>query len=195
MESRVTDGYVVLPTGNRTGSVKVYDIVTGKIITRDQFKKCPMPDSVIQHLNKQALAEGRKIDTAHMHVFDELLNSCRLSPSHAPTYFTPTLMQDDRPQFATPPNLPRYPCTGQVSSGMGASVRRGNATLPLLIPFYEKDVRTPHPLYLLRGSIPGHLASRTVVLPLGHLSAVGNLYGFPPRPTPHVLFEKGDKEG
>jgi hypothetical protein len=109
MESRVTDGYVVLPTGNRTGSVKVYDIVTGKIITRDQFKKCPMPDSVIQHLNKQALAEGRNIDTAHMHVFDELLNSCKLSPSHAPTYFTPTLMQDDRPQFATPPNLPRYP--------------------------------------------------------------------------------------
>jgi hypothetical protein len=29
-------------------------------------------------------------------------------------------------------------CTGQVSSGMGASVRRGNATLPLLIPFFRK---------------------------------------------------------
>ena len=38
MESRVTNGYVVLPTGNRTGSVKVYNIATQKIITRDQFK-------------------------------------------------------------------------------------------------------------------------------------------------------------
>jgi hypothetical protein len=69
IESRATDGYKVLPTGNCTGSVKVYNIATGKIITRDQFKICPMPHSVIQYLNGQALAEGRKINSAHMHVF------------------------------------------------------------------------------------------------------------------------------
>jgi hypothetical protein len=57
MESRMTDGYVVLPTGNRTGSVKVYNIAT-QIITRDHFKICPMPESVIKCLNSQAVAEG-----------------------------------------------------------------------------------------------------------------------------------------
>jgi hypothetical protein len=68
--------------------------------------------------------------------------------------------------------IPQYPqgCTDQVSTGMGASVRRGNATLPLLIPFTEKGVRTSHPLYLFRGPNPGHLASGTVVLPLDQLS-------------------------
>lgn len=94
MESRVTDGYVVLPTGNRTGSVKIYNILTQRIITRDQFKILPMPESVIQFLNNQALSEGRKLNTAHMHVFDELLNSRKLSNSNMPSFFTPLPMQD-----------------------------------------------------------------------------------------------------
>jgi hypothetical protein len=93
-ESRVTDGNVVLPTDNRTGSVKVYNIATQKIITRDQFKICPMPDSVIACLNSQALAEGRKLTSPHMHVFDKPLISRKLSASNSPTYFTPLLMQD-----------------------------------------------------------------------------------------------------
>jgi hypothetical protein len=95
MESRVTDGYVVLPTGNRTGYIKVYNIATKKIVTRDQFKICPMPDSVIRCLNDQAVAEGHKIQSNHMHVFDELLNSRQLSASNSPTYFTPLPMQDE----------------------------------------------------------------------------------------------------
>ena len=101
MESRITDGYVCLPTGNRTGSVKVYNIATQKIITRDQFKICPMPDSVIQCLNNQAIAEGRILNTAHMHVFDELLNSRKLSAANIPTYFTPLPIQD---AIDNPPN-------------------------------------------------------------------------------------------
>jgi hypothetical protein len=77
MESRVTDGYVVLPTGNRT----VYNITTQKIITRDQFIDC---------LNKQALAEGRRVKSNYMHVFDELLDSRKLSKSDSPTYLYTT---------------------------------------------------------------------------------------------------------
>jgi Reverse transcriptase (RNA-dependent DNA polymerase) len=117
MESRVTDGYVVLPTGNRTGSVKVYNIATQRIITRDQFKVCPMPESVIQCLNNQALAEGRKINTAHMHVFDELLNSRKLSPSNIPTYFTPLPLQDAKSAPDPPLNplfQPAVPVPGSV---------------------------------------------------------------------------------
>ena len=94
MESRVTDGYVVLPTGNRTGSVKVYNIATQKIIVRDQFQIAPMPESVIRCLNDQALGEGRKLNNTYMHVFDELLNSRKISDPNSPTYFTPPVMQD-----------------------------------------------------------------------------------------------------
>lgn len=94
MEARVTDGYVVLPTGNRAGSVKIYIILTQKIITRDQFKILPMPESVVQFLNNQAVAEGRKLNTSHMHVFDEVLNSRNLSNSNMPSFFTRLPMQD-----------------------------------------------------------------------------------------------------
>jgi hypothetical protein len=68
MESRVTDGYVVLPTGDRTGSVKVCNIATQKIITRDQFTNCPMPDaSTVRHLQRVASSRPR--------IFMSLMNS------------------------------------------------------------------------------------------------------------------------
>jgi hypothetical protein len=108
MESRVTDGYVVLPTGNRTGSVKVYNIATQRIITRDQFKICPMPASVIRCLNGQALAEGRKLNTSYMHVFDELLNSRKLSAPNDPTHFKPPPLKDFVPAI-DPIGIPNNP--------------------------------------------------------------------------------------
>ena len=143
MESRVTDGYVVLPTGNRTGSVKVYNISTQKIITRDQFKICPMPDSVIKTLNNQAVAEGRKINSAYMHVFDELLNSRKLSASNSPTYFTPLPLQEKDPidqnhnplypLIQEPPEIIRHdrPGGGDTNnSGGGPAVQNDFHTLP-----------------------------------------------------------------
>ena len=53
----------MLPTGNRTGSVKMMSIRTGKLVTRDQFKLLPMPSTVITRLNEMAASEGRKIGT------------------------------------------------------------------------------------------------------------------------------------
>jgi hypothetical protein len=140
MESRVTDGNVVLPTGNRTDSVKVYNIATQKIITRDQFKICPMPDSVIDCLNKQALAEGRRVKSNHMHVFDELLNCRKLSTS--PTYFTPLPMQDRAdaatiyPHYQPPPLQPEdairrdRPSGDTNDSGGGPAVPNDFSALP-----------------------------------------------------------------
>ena len=61
MESRTEDCIVMLPTGNRTGSVKMMSISTGKLITRDQFKILPMPSYIITRLNEMAMAEGRKV--------------------------------------------------------------------------------------------------------------------------------------
>ena len=51
----------MLPTGNRTGSVKMMSIRTGKLVTRDQFKLLPMPSTVIDRLNERAAREGKKI--------------------------------------------------------------------------------------------------------------------------------------
>ena len=51
----------MLPTGYRTGSIKMMSIRTGRLVTRDQLKILPMPSTVIAKLNEMAEAEGRKI--------------------------------------------------------------------------------------------------------------------------------------
>ena len=61
MASRTEDCVVMLPTGNRTGSVKMLSLATGKIVTRDNFKVLPMPLSVITQLNNMAIKEGKSI--------------------------------------------------------------------------------------------------------------------------------------
>ena len=59
MAARTEDCVVVVPTGNRTGTVKMLSIATGRIVSRDQFKILPMPDSAIAILNELARREGR----------------------------------------------------------------------------------------------------------------------------------------
>ena len=61
MAARTEDCIAMLPTGNRTGSVKMLSIATGKMVSRDQFTILPMPSSVIERLNAMAVAEGRGI--------------------------------------------------------------------------------------------------------------------------------------
>ena len=59
MESRTEDCVVMLPLGNRTGSVLMLSLKTGRLVNRDQFCILPMPESVIKRLNELALADGR----------------------------------------------------------------------------------------------------------------------------------------
>ena len=59
MSARTEDCVVVLPTGNGTGTVKMLSLTTGRIVSRDQFKILPMPDSAIAGLNELAKREGR----------------------------------------------------------------------------------------------------------------------------------------
>ena len=61
MAARTEDCVAMLPTGNRTGSVKMMSISTGRLVTRDQFTILPMPSSVIHKLSDMAVAEGRKV--------------------------------------------------------------------------------------------------------------------------------------
>ena len=58
MKARTEDCVVMLPTGNRTGSVKMLSLATGRIVTRDQFKILPMSSSVIMALNRMAAIDG-----------------------------------------------------------------------------------------------------------------------------------------
>jgi hypothetical protein len=61
MRSRTEDCIVMLPTGNRTGSVGMLSLAKVKIVTRDQFKIMPVPCSGIQRMNDMAKANGRTI--------------------------------------------------------------------------------------------------------------------------------------
>jgi hypothetical protein len=59
LKSRTEDCVVMLPLGNRTGTVRMLSLTTGKLVNRDQFIIMPMPESVIKRLNALALADGR----------------------------------------------------------------------------------------------------------------------------------------
>ena len=54
MKPRTQAAIALLPIGNLTGSVNFLSLATGRVIRRDQFTVLPMPDTVIQHLNKMA---------------------------------------------------------------------------------------------------------------------------------------------
>ena len=58
-KSRTVDCVVMLPPGNRTGSVRILSLSTGRLVNRDQFRVLPMPESVIKRLNELAQADGR----------------------------------------------------------------------------------------------------------------------------------------
>ena len=48
----------LLPTGNTTGSVKMWCLATQSVITRDQFRILPMPDLVCSYISNAAELEG-----------------------------------------------------------------------------------------------------------------------------------------
>jgi hypothetical protein len=61
--ARIEEAIVMLPTGNRTGSVKFLNIRTNKIVTRDEFKILPIPPYEISAMNELALRDGRRLTT------------------------------------------------------------------------------------------------------------------------------------
>ena len=87
MESRMEDCIVMLPTENRTGSVKMMSISAGKLITRDQFKILPMPYYIITRLDDMATAEGRKLLRRFKMVYNV---EGGLRRTEEPTYLRPT---------------------------------------------------------------------------------------------------------
>ena len=105
MTSRTEDCIVMLPTHNRTGSFKMLSLSSGKIVTRDQFKILPMPQSVVNTLNAMASREGKKITKSSVHVFDELLFANSLDKSNMPRFITNPPTQDTVETAAVGPQV------------------------------------------------------------------------------------------
>ena len=59
MKWRTEDCVVMLPLGNRTGTVRMLSLNTGRLANRDQFMILPMSLSVIQRMSELALKDGR----------------------------------------------------------------------------------------------------------------------------------------
>ena len=87
MEPRTEDCIVMLPSGNRTASVKMMSLKTGRMVMRDKFKLLPMPSTVVSRLNEMAAKEGRKVVTRTGMVYD--LDG-GLRNGQDPTYIQPT---------------------------------------------------------------------------------------------------------
>ena len=87
MSARTEDCIVMLPVSNRTGSVQMMSLRSGKLVLRDQFKIMPMPSTVITRLNEMATAEGRKLVNCTRMVYPK--ESGLIKPG-APTYIRST---------------------------------------------------------------------------------------------------------
>ena len=63
IRSRTQGCIAMLPTGNFSGSVKMWCLETHQTVISDQFKILPIPDLVIQHITSLAASEGYTRDT------------------------------------------------------------------------------------------------------------------------------------
>ena len=89
MKSRTEDCIVMYPTGNRTGSVKMLSLATGKLVTRDQFRILPMPTSAIERMNALARKDGRTIIRHQPGVHHYTTSDTPTPPPHLPNFIAP----------------------------------------------------------------------------------------------------------
>jgi hypothetical protein len=100
LKARTEDAVAMLPTGNRTGSVRMLFLHTGKIITRDQFKVLPMPTSVIAILDRMAAADGIPITRTNTGVPTDSIRDFDSATSYLPTMITTPNHAEEDPDIA-----------------------------------------------------------------------------------------------
>ena len=61
LQARTDGAIVLLPTNNIQGSVKLLNLRTGSVITRDQMYSVPIPGEVIEHMNRMAAKYQRRV--------------------------------------------------------------------------------------------------------------------------------------
>lgn len=131
MTSRTDDCVVYLPTGNRTGSVKMLSLATGRIVTRDTFKVLPMRQSVVALLNEMAKLDSRTIARAP-YSFNDLQYNQSVNNANMP-HFAPVL----------PPNRDAVEIQGPVIIN------------PIVIPAVPILADTPPDIVVNRGEAGG----------------------------------------
>ena len=138
MNSRTEDGVVMLPTGNRTGSVRVYSLATAKIVTRDQLRILPMPMSVVAHMNELAMRDGRTLLRKHRLTFLPLLydtpHTSRTTHHPLPDFITPTTRSGTDPDIAIRDPAPLPLCDTDLADESG------------ILPAYDtaEELNQPH---------------------------------------------------
>ena len=58
MKGRTHGCIAGVPLGNKSGSMRMYSLATGRLVMRTHLTVLPLPDVVITHLNKTARADG-----------------------------------------------------------------------------------------------------------------------------------------
>ena len=85
MKSRIGQGILYLPTGNRTGSVKCLNVSTGSIVTRDTIRIVPTTTAIIKVMNDLAALDGRYMSKLPAAVHDLIYNQS-VSKHNMPTF-------------------------------------------------------------------------------------------------------------
>ena len=162
MASRTEDCIVMLPTGNRHGSFKMFSLASGKIVTREHFRILPMPQSVIQTMNAMAQREGKKIIRTKVHVLDELLFGNHVDQSNMPQFITNPPTQDivdniagvSDPAATQPlPAIAELPTADNVIEEPHYEVGGGYLGYPSLVIWDLKGMQTTPP-YLRHRTSP-----------------------------------------
>ena len=82
MKSRIGQGIVYLPTGNRSGSLKILNLITGSIVTRDIVKIVPTTNATIKLMNDMAVLDGRFMPkmsaAAHDIIYNQSVNNANM---------------------------------------------------------------------------------------------------------------------
>jgi hypothetical protein len=62
MEPRTSGALALMPTGNLEGSWYYFKLTNGEIVKRNRATVLPIPDNVIDYINKRAMIKGKKLN-------------------------------------------------------------------------------------------------------------------------------------
>jgi hypothetical protein len=105
MKSRIGQGIVYLPTGNRSESVKCLNLATGAIVTRDTFKVVPTTTTTIKIMNDLAALDGRYMAKMSPATHDMIYNQS-IAKTNNPTFLPVQPPHRDMGNLALIPDNP-----------------------------------------------------------------------------------------
>jgi hypothetical protein len=123
---------VFLPTGNRSGSVKLLNLATGAVVTRDTFKIVPTTSAVIKIMNDMAALDGRFMTKTPMKIPDMTYNQS-VNQANMPNFIPVQPLRDigplalipDNPTIFVPPVLADVPDPVSAEDDVIQHVERG----------------------------------------------------------------------